>query len=225
MHDIYLLAPVLCLQGNEDRQVWTPAYRYYEYIESTNFYRDAKALGKKRYVFAGLSAGAMTSQFAALDFKLAQVRGVYLFGLEKVGNTNFQVHYNFVLGDVTRAWWNRFDAWIEVPAANTAIADALPDDVPTFVNPIFQRLNNRRWWRIDPDAAQGSATACQRLTTNPELAAPCPGIPTASPACQGVLNTADHEPGEYIDNIRPCARASTADACVVDLAAITLPAK
>jgi hypothetical protein len=198
-------------------------YRYYEYIESTNFYRDAKALGKKRYVLTGSSSGAMTSQFAALDFKPAQVRGVYLFGLEKIGNTKFQAHYNFVLGSVTRAWWNRFDPWIEVPAADATIAAAVfaAGVRPRLVNPVFQRLDNRRWWRIDPRAAAGSATACQRMTADPALAAPCPGIPTASPAC--ILDSADHRPEAYIADIRPCALASNDDACLANLAAIPRP--
>jgi pimeloyl-ACP methyl ester carboxylesterase len=210
------------LQGNEGRQVWTPAYRYYEYIESTNLYRDAKALGKKRCVFAGNSAGSMTSQFAALDFKPAHVRGVYLFGMPKVGNRNFQVHYNFVLGGVTRAWWNRFNPWIEVPAADATIAAAVGAaiDAPFPVNPVFQRLDNRRWWRIDLRAAEDSATACQRMTADPALAAPCPGIPTDSPACE--LDNDDHGTGPHVNNIKACALASTADTCVANLDIITL---
>jgi hypothetical protein len=172
------------------------------------------------YVFAGLSAGAPTSQLAALDFKPAQVRGVYLFGLEKVGNRNFQVHYNFVLGGVTRAWWNRLDPWIEVPAADATIAAAVGAAGATnFVNPIFERLDNRRWWRIDPRAPAGSATACLRMTTDPALAAPCPNTP-ANPNCG--LTIADHNFGTYVANIRPCALASTAEACVANLA-ITQP--
>lgn len=53
-------------------------WRYYRLPTVQAVFDDARALGGKTYVLAGLSAGAGVSQFGALD--VAPVRGVYLFG-------------------------------------------------------------------------------------------------------------------------------------------------
>lgn len=67
-------------------QVRGQMYNYYRYIESTGFFEEVRLLSKNTdIVFAGLSAGAAVSQFAALDYK--RIRGVYLYACRRSETT------------------------------------------------------------------------------------------------------------------------------------------
>ena len=156
-------------------------------------------------MFAGLSAGAVASQFAALDCD--RVRGVYLFGLEKAGYEPFQTYYFNKRGAVTHAWWNKLDPWPVVPAADAEASTLLAAvSLPSFVDANFVSLPNSLWWRIEPGTAQ-----CKRMDA--ALAAPCGGSD-----CPQLLAN-DHNPKEYFYNIRGCV---TLDQCQQTVAIINI---
>jgi hypothetical protein len=177
-------------------------------IESTGFLQEAKLLaGKTDVVFAGLSAGAAVSQFAALDFK--RVRGVYMYGVQKIGNAAFQTYYAAKRGAVTssRAWWNRFDAAPIAPPSDAAQQALLEPLLPTRppIIPDMRMLDMRFWWRVNP-----YSFACERM--NSELAEPCAraGVTTCP------INTVDHGPDEHFTSIRACVTSN--DQCLNRLA-------
>jgi hypothetical protein len=193
-------------------QVRGQMYKYYRFIESTGFFEEVRLLSKNTdIVFAGLSAGAAVSQFAALDYK--RIRGVYLYGLQKIGNDAFQRHYEAKRGAVTTSWWNKFDPWPVVPADNSlapALFAQLPDQT---VLPTMRMLDMRFWWRVNP-----TTNACDRMTA--DLATPCgrAGDTTCT------LDTDDHRPADYFNNIQACVNAHFPNnRCLNDLEVLSLP--
>jgi hypothetical protein len=202
-----LLLLLLCLpcpsaQGKSKMQVKAEMYNYYRYIESTGFLQEAKLLAEKTdVVFAGLSAGAAVAQFAALDFK--RVRGVYMYGVQKIGNAAFQAHYAAKRGAVTSSWWNRFDWAVIVPPSDAANQAQLPTDSQDLpIIPDMRMLDMRYWWRVNP-----YSLACERIVTG-ELAELC--ARTGVTTCP--LNDTDHSPEGHFNSIRRCV--TTNDQCL-----------
>jgi hypothetical protein len=192
-------------------QVRGQMYNYYRFIESTGFLEEVKCLSKNTdIVFAGLSAGAAVSQIAALDFK--RIRGVYLYGLQKIGNDAFQRHYEVKRGAVTTSWWNKFDAWPVVPASSPAQLALLPPEVGAVVLPTLRMLDMRYWWRVNP-----YTSACERMTA--ETAEPCARTGTTN--CP--LNTEDHSPEEHFNSISACVTGAINNQCLSDLEVLPLP--
>ncbi|WIA44329.1 hypothetical protein OEZ86_007119 [Tetradesmus obliquus] len=192
--------------GNEDQQVRAVMYNYYQFIERTGFIEDAKALSQNRdVVFAGLSAGAAVSQFAALEFE--RVRGVFLFGVQRIGNAAFQANYAAEMGAFTSSWWNKFDAWPIVPVADEDELALLPaDGIDATIKPRLHMLDARFWWRVNP-----YTNVWERMTG--ALAEPCARAGDAT--C--TLNVEDHAPKAHFDSLKACVGAS--DTCRLSILA------